>query len=352
MHLLRRSLILTGLAGLWGFTACATLDDERKKSPHYRDERFRNIDNDEGLGEKGFWSVVQWKLFTRRDPDVIPDAPDESPKAKKITAADLVAPPNKIRITWIGHATSFISVNKKGVVTNIVTDPIFGGIFVVSRRTEMPLPKEEWPPVDAVVISHSHYDHCDLDALRFLHDKNPQLRIIFPEGQKHWGIKNDLARAEEMRWWTRQKIGSVDIDFLPAHHWSFRAPGDRMQYHWGSYAFTVDKTSVYFAGDTGYSSHFSKIAEKFPRGFAAALMPVGAYAPRWFMKAAHVDPAETVTASGELKSRMILPIHWATFSQSDEKMMEPVLYLKREAEAKGIPHLPWVPGESYEVDIR
>lgn len=301
---------------------------------------------------KGFWALVKWKLFSKRDPDVIADAPDESPKAIKITAADLIAPPNKIRITWIGHATSFISVNRAGKITNIMTDPIFGSIFVVSRRTEMPLAKEELPPVDLVVISHSHYDHCDLDDLKFLHERNPQLKIIFPEGQKEWGVKNGLGRAEEMRWWTKQTVGNVEVNFLPAHHWSFRVPGDRMQYHWGSYAFTVGKKAVYFAGDTGYSSHFVKIAAKFPSGFDAALMPVGAYAPRWMMKASHVDPAETVTGAIELKAKMILPIHWATFRESDENMMEPVLYLKREAEAKKIPYRHWVPGEAYEVDIR
>lgn len=333
-------------------SGCATLDEKRKESPYFSEDRFRNIDNDEGITDKGFWSLVHWKLFSRREAEVIPDAADESPATKKITAADLIAPPGKMRITWIGHATAFISVHRDGRVTNILTDPVFGGIFTVSRRTEMPLPKEALPPVDLVVVSHSHYDHCDLDDLRFLNEKNPQLKIVLPEGQREWGLKNGLRGAEDMRWWTKQNVGGVELHFLPAQHWSLRVPGDRMQFHWGSYAFVAGKTAVYFAGDTGYASHFRRIAEKFPQGFTAALMPIGAYAPRWFMKPTHIDPPEAVAAALELKAKIILPVHWATFRQSDEKMMEPILYLQREAAAKGIRYRHWVPGESYEIDIR
>ncbi len=352
MRTVRWAAIVWGIVFAGGISRCATLDDDRKKSPYFSDDRFQNIDNDDDIMENGFWTFLKWKLFSRRDADVIPGAPDEAPQTKKVTATDLIAATGKIRITWIGHATALISVNRAGRITNILTDPIFTGIFLVSRRTEIPLAQEDFPKIDAVVISHSHYDHCDLETLKFLSKKNPEMKIIFPEGQKAWGTRNGLERAEDMRWWTKQTVGDVDVHFLPSQHWSFRAPGDRMQFHWGSYAFTVGKAAIYFAGDTAYSSHFRKISEKFPKGFDAVLMPIGAYAPRWFMKASHVDPAETVTASLDLKAKMILPVHWATFRQGDENLMEPVLYLKREAEAKQIPYRHWVPGESYEVDIR
>ena len=334
------------------FIACATLDEGRTKSPHYRDGRFHNIDDDSGIEEKSFFSLLKWKWFTRRDPEIIPGAPDEPPAAVQVPAEELIAAKNKIRITWIGHATSFISVNAGGKVTNILTDPIFGSIFTVPRRTELPFKKEDLPKVDVVVVSHSHYDHCDLETLKFLHERNPQIKIILPEGQARWGRENGLTRAEDMRWWTSQKVGVTEIHFLPAHHWSIRVPGDRMQFHWGSYAIVAGKTAVYFAGDTAYSSHFNKIAEKFPQGFAAALMPIGAYAPRWFMKSQHVDPPEAVVAAKDLRAQVLLPIHWATFRQTDEKLGEPILYLKREALARKQDYRHWRPGEAYEVDIR
>lgn len=331
---------------------CATLDDERARSPWYDGSRFRNLDNDDEITEKSFWTMLRWKWFSRREPDKIPGVSDTPPETKKIQPAALLADPGKIRITWIGHATAFISVNHRGKLTNILTDPIFGKIFTVSRLTEMPVPPEELPPVALVVVSHSHYDHCDLDTLRFLQQRNPQLRIVLPEGQKQWGILNGLTGAESMRWFTARSVDTVRVHFLPAHHWSFRVPGDRMQFHWGSYAFTVENTSVYFGGDTGYSSHFKKIGQNFPKGFAAALLPIGAYSPRWFMKAAHIDPPEAVMAAQDLNAQMLLPVHWATFRQSDEKMLEPILYLQAEAEKKKLPYRHWSPGESYEVDIR
>jgi L-ascorbate metabolism protein UlaG (beta-lactamase superfamily) len=347
----------TFTAALWAtvtlgpMTGCATVEKDRHLSPHYSDGRFHNLDNDDGITEKSFWTLLKWKWFTRRDPDVIENVSDESPAAKNIRAADLIAPPGKIRITWIGHATAFVSFNNNSSITNILTDPIFTGIFTVPRRTDMPLAKEDIPAVDAVVISHSHYDHCDLETLRFLYERNPKLRIIFPEGQKRWAQENGLLEAETLRWWTATNVGEIKVTALPAHHWSFRVPGDRMQFHWASYALQFNHAAVYFAGDTAYSSHFAKIAEKFPEGFAAALMPIGAYSPRWFMKASHVDPPETVQGSIDLHARMILPIHWATFRQSDEKMQEPIEYLAREATRKAVPYQHWVPGESYDIEL-
>ena len=345
---MRRAFFLFFLA----LNACATLDEGRTSSPHYRDGRFHNIDNDEAIEEKTFWTLLKWKWFSKREPALFPDAPDQPPKTVKISAAALLAPHGKIRITWIGHATAFISINDAGKRTNIITDPIFGGIFTVARLTEMPLPPESLPAIDAVVVSHSHYDHCDLETLRFLHERNPQLRIILPEGQARWGRENGLTRAEDMRWWTKQKIGAAEIHFLPSHHWSVRVPGDRMQFHWGSYAIVARNTAIYFAGDTAYSSHFRKIAAKFPQGFAAALMPIGAYSPRWFMRASHIDPPEAVTATMDLKAQVLLPIHWATFRQSDENLMEPVYYLREQATERRVEYRHWSPGEAYEVDIR
>lgn len=332
--------------------SCATLDDSRKNSPHYHNGRFRNLDNDDGIEEKSFWTLLKWKWFTARDADVIESAPDEPPRTQPVSARDLIAAKNKIRITWIGHATVFVSVNQGGTVTNIITDPIFGNLPIGQRLAEMPIAKEKLPRVDAVVVSHSHYDHCDLETLRFLHDRNPLLKIILPEGQARWGRENGLTRAEDMRWWTKQKVGVAEIHFLPAHHWSVRVPGDRMQFHWGSYAFVAGRTAIYFAGDTAYSSHFSRIAERFPQGFAAALMPIGAYSPRWFMQASHVDPSEAVSGFIDLKAQVLLPMHWATFRQTDEKLMEPILYLRQQAAIRKVQYRHWLPGEAYEVDIR
>lgn len=348
MRTILRLLLLSVLSS----AGCATLDDERARSPWYDGARFRNLDGNAPPPERDFWTMLRWRWFSRREPDKIPGVSDTPPETKKILPQALLAEPGKIRITWIGHATAFISVNHRGRVTNILTDPIFGNIFTISRLTEMPVQPDQLPPVALVVVSHSHYDHCDLETLRFLQQRNSGLRIVLPEGQKSWGLSNGLAGAESMRWFTHRDVESVRVHFLPAHHWSFRVPGDRMQFHWGSYAFTVANTSLYFGGDTGYSSHFRKIAQSFPKGFAAALLPIGAYAPRWFMKPSHIDPPEALVAAQDIKARMLLPVHWATFRQSDEKMMEPIYYLQAEAEKQKVAYRHWVPGESYEIEIQ
>lgn len=341
--------------------SCSALDAKRKDSPWYRDGRYHNLFDDSEIMKKGFGTVLKWKLFGPRDEPAVPDAPDEGPTVKKIKGEDLLAPlkSGKIRVTWLGHATTFISIPlppaqaaKTGRARiNIITDPVFGDILGPGREAEFPLEPSEFPRVDFALVSHAHFDHCDIDSLRFLNKHHREIAIILPAGMEAWARDIGLKTGHSLEWYQTMEKAGVRVRSLPAHHWSMRMPGSRMQYHWASYLVESKAGRVYFGGDTGYSPHFRHIAKKYPGAVDAAILPIGAYSPRWFMKSSHINPPEAITAAGELGAGRLLPIHWGTFSLADEILMEPILYLEKlyRDQTPGPPAEFWRPG--YQVDL-
>lgn len=346
---MRRSSFL--LLAFFALT-CSSLDPNRTKSPFYKDGRFFNLDPSDGLLDKGFLTFLKWKFFGPADPPRVADAPDTPPIVRKIRAEDLLAPQGMVRITWIGHATTWISANKNGKVMSIITDPIFGSPLILKRQTEMPIAPEDLPPVDVVVVSHAHYDHCDSETLAYLQKRSPNAVFYFPEGMASWARDYGLVGHRSARWWEKEKLGLGTLRVLPSQHWSNRGIFDHMQYHWASYLWEIEGLKIYFAGDTGFSLHFQRSAEAIEGPVDAAILPIGSYAPRWFMKPAHIDPAEAVTAAKILKAHVILPIHWATFRLSDEKIMEPILSLKEEAAKEKIEAAYWTPGGHVDIPMK
>ena len=329
------------------FFSCFSLDPQRLESPYYKEGRFHNLDPDKNLTDKNLWDVLYWKLFGSEDPPTVKNLHDLPPKLHKLQKTDLLAPPGKVRIVWLGHATTWIAVNQNNQRFHIITDPIFGDIgFTQSRLVALPIPAKELPAIDLAIVSHCHRDHFDINSLRFIQKQNPKVRIFLPDGTRMIAKDEQLHRAEVIEWWQKKQVKAYAVEFTPAHHWSRMGLNDNMQCHWGSYVLHLGTRKLYFGGDTGYSSHFKKIARRHPQGFAAALLPIGAFKPRWFMKAAHINPPETIQAAKELGARLILPIHWGTFGLGDELPCEPILYLKElltsESEQKAFL---WEPGK-------
>jgi N-acyl-phosphatidylethanolamine-hydrolysing phospholipase D len=199
------------------------------------------------------------------------------------------------------------------------------------------------PHIDVVIISHNHYDHCDLPTLKALQSQpgGPPL-IVVPLGVKSLLEGVGIGPVVELDWWQSHRVGPLDIVLTPAQHWSGRSLLDRMQTLWGGYVLLSDDAHVFFAGDTAYSRDFAAIRQHFAarqqgRGFDMALIPLGAYEPRWFMKDQHVDPAEAVRIHLDLGARRSIGVHWGTFSLSDESLDEPPRALARARRDLNVP---------------
>jgi N-acyl-phosphatidylethanolamine-hydrolysing phospholipase D len=284
------------------------------QSPEWSDGRFHNPDGWPNKMNAG--NALKWRL-TPRDP--VSKVP---PPCQPNDGADLRANADRSSLTWIGHAT--VLVQSGGV--NLLTDPNFsdstGGLF---RRLAPPgVAVKDLPPVDVVVISHNHRDHLDEESVKAL---GPKVQFVVPLGLAAWFRARKLPKVTELDWWqsttvTTRSGAEVRVTMVPAQHWSQRTGNDKDRTLWGGYVVDLGGRRVYFAGDTGYPAAFAEIGKRFP-GIDWALLPIGAYAPRWFMHPQHMAPEEAARAFRELGARELLPIHWATFKLTDEPVDEP-----------------------------
>jgi len=246
-------------------------------------------------------------------------------------------------MTWIGHATALLQID--GI--NILTDPMFSQraspfTFLGPKRKVPPgLALDQLPHIDAVLISHSHYDHLDAPSVTAL-NRQPggPPRFLVPLGVKQWLADQGIDNAQEFDWGDHTQLGGLDFWFVPAQHWSARTLTDRNETLWGGWvvktpAGAAHPLSVYFAGDTGYSSDFRRIGAAFGC-FDLALIPIGAYAPRWFMKGQHVDPQQAVQIFEDVHAKRAIGIHWGTFELSDEPIDEPPRLLDEAAHDAGL----------------
>ncbi|BFG76521.1 MBL fold metallo-hydrolase [Paraburkholderia terrae] len=247
-------------------------------------------------------------------------------------------------MTWIGHATALLQIN--GV--NVITDPMFSEraspfTFAGPKRRVPPgLALDELPHIDVVLISHSHYDHLDTASVEALNGQpgGPPLFLV-PLGIKDWLAKKGVTNAQELDWGDETSVAGLDFWFVPATHWSARSLTDRNETLWGGWvvktpAGATHPVSVYFAGDTGYSNDFKRIGAAFGC-VDLALIPVGAYEPRWFMGPQHVDPQQAVQIFEDVHAKKAIGIHWGTFELTDEALDEPP---KKLAEATREANLP------------
>lgn len=242
-------------------------------------------------------------------------------EAHKIPRGDGLLPtPEKGQssITWVGHASFVI---RTGGLT-ILTDPVWSN-GLPGRSKRMTPPGIAWsdlPKVDAVVISHNHYDHQDKATLRRLPRDTP---LFVPGASARWFHKLGFTIVHELDWWEGVNLRGVRFDFVPSHHWSRRGLRDACRHLWGGWVISSDSHRLYFAGDTGYGHFFKQIGERYP-DIDVALMPIGAYAPRWFMKPVHTDPDEAIQATADVGAPRMATMHWGTFTLTQEPLMEPL----------------------------
>lgn len=245
-------------------------------------------------------------------------------------------------LTWMGH--SGFLLQHGGL--NLLTDPHLSEraspfSFAGPARLAPPgLEFHELPPIDAVLISHNHYDHLDEATVVRLAREHAGARFFVPLGLAEWFRKRGIGRVTELDWWQTAELDSggtaARLTAVPVQHFSGRGLHDRNATLWCGMVLQHAGAKVFFAGDTGYSRDFTDIATRFAP-FDLALIPIGAYEPRGFMAPVHVNPEEAVRIHQDLRSRLSVAMHWGTFRLTLEPMDEPPRRLAAALEAAGIP---------------
>jgi L-ascorbate metabolism protein UlaG (beta-lactamase superfamily) len=276
--------------------------------------------------------LLRWKFTSRRGfwPKWVESLPVPAPPAPDR---------NEITATWINHAT-FLLQTPQG---NFLTDPMFSDRpspvgWAGPHRVHAPgVAFEALPQIDAVLLSHDHYDHCDLPTLRRLASTHrPQ--ILAPLGHRAFLAAAGISGVTELDWWqTHPWRADFSVTLTPSRHWCRRRPGDTNRRLWGGFYLKGDGPGVYFVGDSGYhGSLFSEIAQRLGAP-DLALIPIGAYLPRWFMRSAHMDPAEAVQVHRDLGARQSVGMHWGCWPLADEARADPPRDLAAALAAAGIP---------------
>ncbi|HUB16263.1 MAG TPA: MBL fold metallo-hydrolase [Acetobacteraceae bacterium] len=296
------------------------------RSDHFNGERFFNPHAPYGKSRE---DLRRWRRTRRRQPwpghVEDPSFPPPSP-----AAADRIA------ATFIGHSTFLVQIG--GVA--VLFDPIWSQrcspvAFAGPRRARRPGQSlEVLPAVDLLLVSHNHYDHMDLPTLRRVQRHWAPPAVTGLANARHLA-KAGIAGAAELDWWQSMERAGARITYVPAQHFSARTLRDRNRSLWGGFVVEAGGAVVYFAGDSGYCPHFVEIGERFRR-IDLALLPIGAYEPRWFMRQQHMNPEEAVRAHRDLRPRRSLGMHFGTFQLTDEGIDAPVRALRQAQAAAGV----------------
>jgi N-acyl-phosphatidylethanolamine-hydrolysing phospholipase D len=302
--------------------------------PHHTPQGFKN--NYAAAVDNSFGAFACWQFERLRDglpPKAQTATPTTAPDLAFVSANAKAGAAMQPAITWVGHATMLVQANG----LNVLTDPVFSERaspvqFAGPKRAQPPgLRIDQLPPIDLVLISHNHYDHLDKDSVLELAKRSPKTVFLVPLGIKPWMEKLGISNVRELDWWDAFAIGETEFTFTPVQHWSARGVGDRSQTLWGGWAAIGPQFHWYFSGDTGYSQDFVDTKKHFASrqtpalggGFDIALIAVGAYEPRWFMKAQHINPDEAVQIHNDLGAKRSVGVHWGTFELTDEPLDQP-----------------------------
>ena len=238
--------------------------------------------------------------------------------------------------TFVGHSTFVIQTRSGTLITDPMYSPHAGplGRFGPRRVRQPAVRFDDLPPIAVVLLSHNHYDHCDAPTLRRLAERFDPL-VVTPLGNGPIVRACGLRRVAVLDWWQRVEVGGLSIVATRAHHFSARTPFDRNRALWGGFALAVGGAQIYFAGDTAYAPFFREVRQRVGP-IDLALLPIGAYEPRWFMHAVHMNPAEAVQAHLELEAAHSIGMHFGTFQLTAEAIDDPAQKLVEARRAAGV----------------
>ncbi len=298
-------------------------------SDHFDGRRYFNPADPRG---RGLRDVLVW-MFARKKqpwPRWVDDPPQPDPPRS--------VKGDELSVTFVNHSTFLIQTHG----LSILTDPIWSErasplAFAGPRRVRRPgVPFQRLPPIDVVLVSHNHYDHLDLPTLRLLESAFRPL-FLTALGNRRYLKQRGLDCVEELDWWQSFGVGAaLEITLTPAQHFSARGLFDRDQTLWGGFLIRAGSRTVYFAADTAYPGPFTDVRKRASH-LDLALLPFGAYEPRWFMSAAHMNPEDAVRAHLDLGGPFTLGMHFGTFQLTDEPIDEPVRHLQAALARHGVP---------------
>jgi L-ascorbate metabolism protein UlaG (beta-lactamase superfamily) len=243
---------------------------------------------------------------------------------------------SNLLVTFIGHSTLLIQTARG----NILTDPMYSeragpfNLFGPRRVREPAVRFDDLPAISLVLLSHNHYDHCDLPTLGMLAQRFDPI-VVTPLGNAALVRSAGVRRIVELDWWQQTIAAGFPITLTPARHFSARTPFDRNLALWGGFVFGAGSTRIYFAGDTAYAPFFGDVRARLGP-IDLALLPIGAYEPRWFMQAVHMNPAEAVQAHIDLAAAWSIAMHFGTFQLTTEGIDAPLRALADALQARGV----------------
>lgn len=224
-------------------------------------------------------------------------------------------------LTWIGHASFLVQLGGKSLLIDPVLSTSLGGL--IPRNVKPGLDWSALPKIDVVMVTHNHRDHMDIPTLRRL---GADPLYLVPAGLGGW-FRSAGFRVVEMQWWQRWQIDDLIITFVPSEHWSRRGLTDINTSWWGGFVAEHAGVRVYHSGDTAWFDGFAEIGGRCG-AIDAAMLPIGAYAPRWFMRHQHMNPEDAVKAFSALGAHRFVAMHWGTFKLTDEDLREPPQLLR------------------------
>ena len=297
-------------------------------SDHFDGRQFFNPHAPQGKSRR---DVSRWRRTRQREP--WPEHVEDVPLTPPPRAAR-----DRIAVTFIGHSTFLVQIG--GLC--VLTDPIWSDrcspvSFAGPRRVRPPGQSlDSLPGVDLLLITHNHYDHMDLPTLRKVRARWQPSTATGLGNARHLA-KAGIRSAVELDWWQTTELAGARVTYVPAQHFSARGLHDRNRSLWGGFVVEAHSAVVYFAGNSGYCPYFAEIASRFPR-IDLALLPIGAYEPRWFMRQHHVNPEEAVQAHLDLQPRRSIGMHFGTFQLTDEAIDAPISALRQAQARAGVAH--------------
>jgi L-ascorbate metabolism protein UlaG (beta-lactamase superfamily) len=290
--------------------------------------RFTNLD---GSTPHSVGTILRWGVWDRltgmrrASPRHAPVPKVQADFARLRTPPPVGAP---ARLTWLGHASFLVQLNGVSLLIDpVLGDRLFGGI----RRNAGPgLAIAHLPRVDAILVTHDHYDHLDLPTIRAVNAP-----VVAGLRLERW-FRDRGILCTELDWWQRADVRGVRVTFVPAQHWARRTLFDANRRLWGGFVVQGTTATIYHAGDSALFEGFRTIGAHFPR-IDAALLPIGAYDPAWFMEEQHMSPEQALAAFRDLGARVFVAMHWGTFKLSDEPLDEAPVRLEEERRRMGIP---------------